>query len=63
MGYCAQMNSKILQFFFFVCEIAKQRIAETNLPMINVHLVGGQDALVFDGQLHICDLVFPSCFR
>lgn len=35
--------------------VAAERVAETNLPMINVQMVGGQDALVFDGTSFLLD--------
>jgi len=36
-------------------EIAKLRVSETNLPLISVYLVGGQDSLLFDGHSFVMD--------
>ncbi len=36
-------------------EIARQRVAETRLPLIYVNQVGGQDELVFDGASFVMD--------
>jgi NAD+ synthase (glutamine-hydrolysing) len=35
--------------------VVRQRIAETQLPMVYVNLVGGQDELVFDGRSIVFD--------
>jgi NAD+ synthase len=36
-------------------ELAKARISETGLPLVYVHLLGGQDELVFDGASFVLD--------
>ncbi len=36
-------------------EIARMRVAETNLPLISVYLIGGQDSLLFDGHSFVMD--------
>ena len=41
--YCTYKHKKRL-------EIVKQRAKETNLPILYVNLIGGQDGLVFDGN-------------
>jgi len=36
-------------------EVARMRVAETQLPLVNVYLVGGQDSLLFDGHSFVMD--------
>lgn len=36
-------------------EVARMRVSETQLPLISVYLVGGQDSLLFDGHSFVMD--------
>lgn len=36
-------------------KISAMRVKETKLPLVSVHMVGGQDTLVFDGHSYVMD--------
>jgi NAD+ synthase (glutamine-hydrolysing) len=37
------------------CDVVRQRVAETGVPLLFVNLIGGQDELVFDGNSFVMD--------
>ncbi|NOR65866.1 MAG: NAD+ synthase, partial [Woeseiaceae bacterium] len=44
-------------------DVARQRVQETRLPVVYLNMVGGQDALVFDGGSFVMDADGEIAFR
>jgi len=44
-------------------DVVARRIAETDIPVIYLNMVGGQDELVFDGGSFVMDAAGKVCFR
>jgi len=44
-------------------DVVARRIAETDIPVVYLNMVGGQDELVFDGGSFVMDAAGKVCFR